>query len=185
MTFHICWGTTEKLLPIVKSLSCPPESLMMLERASSTFLSDNEREKGICLSRYDERENFEAWEHGRIFHDNFELKWKKQDSTFVVIYIGEPKDLPMLDNNRELFDFELHDHDYYLWGEKVTADTLELIGQSETENLFLELQIPRFLYYPVSNKNKKFRVKLSVRHYQNAKTGHLEFYRFRHLEEVS
>lgn len=185
MTFHICWGTTQKLLPIVQSLDCPPDSLMMLECVPSTFLSDNERAKGICLGRYDASENFEDWEQGRIFHDNFELRWEKQDSAFVVVYIGEPKDLPMLDNNRELSDFELHDHDYYLWGEKVTADALELIGQSETENLFLELQIPRFLHYPVTNRNNKSRVKLSVRHYQNAKTGNLEFYRFRHLEEVS
>lgn len=184
MTEQIRWGTTENLLPIVRALDCPPESLMMLERVPSTFLSDDEREKGICLRQYDASENFEAWEQGRIFHDDFELRWEKQDSTFTIIYIGEPKELPMLDT-KELSDFEPHDDNYYLWGEKMTTDTLQSIGQPETANLFLELQIPRLLHYPVPNRNEKFRVKLSARHYLNAKTGALEFYRFRHLEDAS
>ena len=184
MTEQIRWGMAADLLPIVRVLDCPPESLMMLERVPSTFLSDDEREKGICLRKYDVSENFEAWEQGRIFHDDFELRWEKQDSAFAVVYIGEPKELPMLDT-RALSDFDPHDDNYYLWGERVTADTLESIGQPETTDLFLELQIPRLLHYPVSSKNKKFRVKLSTRHYLNSETGALEFYRFRHLEEVS
>ena len=32
MTEQICWGTVEKLLPIVQELKCPPKSLMILER---------------------------------------------------------------------------------------------------------------------------------------------------------
>ena len=183
MTEQICWGTTEKLLPIVQALECPSESLMMLERVPSTFLSDDERKKGICLRKYDASENFEAWEHGRIFHNDFELRWEKQGGAFVVVYIGEPKALPMLDT-RPLLDFETQDDSYYLWGEKMTADILEIIDQQETTNLFLELQIPRLLHYPVSNRNERSRVKLSARHYLNSETGALEFYRFRHLEEV-
>ena len=184
MTEHICWGTTEKLLPIVQALACPPTSLMMLERVPSTFLSDDEREKGICLRKYDASENFEVWERGRIFHKDFELRWEKQDEVFVVAYIGELAVLP-LPHTMPLSDFETQDDSYYLWGEKMTADTLEKIDQPETTNLFLELQIPRLLHYPVSSKNNKSRVKLSARHYLNSETGALEFYRFRHLEEVS
>ena len=184
MTEHICWGTTENLLPIVQALGCPPASLMMLERVPSSFLSDEEREKGICLRQYKASENFEVWEQGRIFHADFELRWEKQDSAFAVVYIGEPKELPMLDT-RPFSDYEIHDDSYYLWGGKMTADTLESIGQPKTADLFLELQIPRLLHYPVSERNEKFRVKLSARHYLNSETGALEFYRFRHLEEVS
>ena len=184
MTEQLGWGTTANLLPIVKELDCPPESLMMLERLPITFLSDDEQDKGICLREYDASENFEAWEHGRIFHNDFELRWEKQDKVFGVVYIGQPKSLSMLDT-KSLSDFEPQDDSYYLWGEKMTADTLKLIGQPEAANLFLELQIPRLLCYPVSdNGNEKFRVKLSARHYLNSETGVLEFYRFLHLEKV-
>ncbi len=183
MTEQICWGTTKDLFPIVQALASPPESLMMLERVPSSFLSDDEREKGICLRKYDDGEDFEAWEYGRIFHDDFELRWEKQSEAFSVVYIGEPKALQIPDT-KPLSDFETRDDSYYLWGEKMTEDTLKLVGQPKTANLFLELQIPRLLRYPVSNRNEKFRVKLSARHYLNAKTGALEFYRFRHLEEV-
>ena len=182
MTEQICWGTTERLLPIVQALACSPESLMMLEGVPSTFLSDDEQQKGISLREYDKGENFEAWEHGRIFHNDFELRWEKQSGAFCVVYIGKPKPLPMPDT-KPLSDFETHDESYYLWGEKMTEDTLQ-IDQLEATNLFLELQIPRLLCYPVSNRNEKFRVKLSARHYLNSETGTLEFYRFRHLEEV-
>ena len=187
MTEQICWGTTKKPYKIIQALDCSSESLMMLERVPTSFLYDDERERGICLRKYDVSENFEIWEQGRIFYDDFELRWEKQDSVFSVVYIGKSKKLSMLDA-RPLSDFETQCNSYYLWGEKMTSDTLKLIGQSETENLFLELQIPRLLNYPVLERNEKsrvIRVKLSVRHYLNSKTGALEFYRFRHLEEVS
>jgi len=184
MTEQLCWGKTAHLLSIVQALDCPLEALMMLERVPSSFVSEAEQEKGICLRKYDASENFEAWERGRIFHNDFELRWEKQDGPFVAVYIGKPKTLPMLDA-KLLSDFETQDESYYLWGEKMTTADLKRIKQPETANLFLELQIPRLLSYPVSNRNEKFRVKLSARHYLNSETGTLEFYRFQHLEEVS
>lgn len=183
MTEQICWGTTEELLPIVQALGCLTESLLMLERVPSAFLSDDERQRGICLRKFDAEEKLEVWEQGRIFHKDFELRWEKHDGVFVAVYIGKLKVLPM-PHTKPLSDFEVQDDSYYLWGEKMTADTLTLIDQSETANLFLELQIPRLLRYPVSNRNERFRVKLSARHYMNPDTGTLEFYRFRQLEEV-
>lgn len=184
MAEQICWGTSENLLPIVHALDCLPESLMMLERVPNVFLSDDEQKRGICLQAYDTNENFEAWERGRIFHNKFELRWEKQGSVFVSVYIGEPTELPM-PHTESLSDFETQDETYYLWGERVSADNLKAIGQPEATNLFLELQIPRLLPYPVPNGSEKSRVKISARHYLNSETGDLEFYRFRHLEEVS
>ena len=184
MTEQICWETTENLLPIVQALNCPSGALMMLERVPNTFLPNDERQKGICLRKYDKDENFETWEYGRIFHNDFELRWEKHDGVFVAVYIGKLKALPM-PNTKSLSDFEIQDDSYYLWGEKMTVDTLKLINQSEIANLFLELQIPRLLCYPVSNRNEKVRVKIAARQYLNSETGTLEFYRFRHLEELS
>ena len=184
MTEQICWGTTEKLSTIVQALDCPPELLMMLERVPTAFLSDDEQKPGICLQKYDASENLEAWERGRIFHNNFELRWEKQGGVFVIVYIGEPTELPM-PHIMSLSEFETQDENYYLWGERMSADNLKAIDQPEATNLFLELQIPRLLPYPVSNRGGKLRVKISARHYLNSETGDLEFYRFRHLEEVS
>ena len=184
MTEQICWGTAENLLPIVHALDCLPESLMVLERVPDVFLPDDEQKRGICLQAYDADENFEAWERGRIFHNNFELRWEKQDGVFVIVYIGEPTELPM-PHTESLSEFETQDETYYLWGERVSEGTLKAIGQPEATNLFIELQIPRLLPYPVSDQGGKSRVKISARHYLNSETGDLEFYRFRHLEEVS
>lgn len=183
MTEQVCWGTTGELLPIVQALEWPDESLMVLERVPSTFLFDDERQAGICLRKYESSENFEAWEHGRIFHNNFELRWEKQGDVFVIVYIGEPTELSM-PHTESLSRFDIQDETYYLWGERISADNLKAIGQPETTPLFLELQIPRLLSYPVSNQGGKSRVKVSARHYLNSETGVLEFYRFRHLEEV-
>ncbi len=184
MTEQICWGTAENLLPIVQALDCPPELLMMLERVPNAFLSDDEQKPGICLQPYDASENLEVWERGRIFHNNFELRWEKQDGVFVIVYIGEPTELPM-PHTESLSEFETQDETYYLWGERMSPDNRKAVGQPNTTNLFLELQIPRLLPYPVSNQGVKSRVKISARHYLNSETRALEFYRFRHLEEVS
>ena len=183
MTEQMYWETSENLLPVVQSLNCTSESLMIFERVPRTFLSDDEGQDGICLRKYDPSENFEAWERGRIFHNNFELRWENQGEIFVIVYIGVRKKLPM-SHTKFLSEFEVHDESYYLWGERMTADARKLLDQPVKTNLFLELQIPRLLHYPVSNQDKKSRVKLSVRHYLNLETGTLEFYRFRHLEEV-
>ena len=183
MTEQLCWGTVGELPEIVSELTYPPETLMMLERVPTTFLADDECKNSISLQKYNPDENLEAWEQGRLFHNDFELRWEKHNVGFVIVYIGEPKTLT-LPHIKSLSDLESHDVSYYLWGERMAADTLKSINQSDTENLFLELQIPRLLSYPVSNQHDKSRVKLSARHYLNSETGTLEFYRFRHLEEV-
>jgi hypothetical protein len=182
---HIYLCRTEELNSIVQSLNCPPESLMMLVRVPTTFLQEAQRENGICLQKYDAGENFDAWEQGRIFHDDFELRWEKENGHFNVVYIGKEISLSIFteEESVKLSEMQTEIVNYYLWGEKLTKDNLKLIGQPETANLFLELQIPRLLRYPVSNRNERFRVKLSVRHYLNSNTGALEFYRFLHLEE--
>ena len=183
MTEQLCWGTTRDLIKIVSELTYPPETLMILERVPTSFLSDAERKNSICLRKYNPDENFETWERGRIFHNDFELRWEKHNADFVIVYIGESKTLT-LPHIKLLSGVESHDVSYYLWGERMTADTLKSIDQPDAENLFLELQIPRLLSYPVSNQQDKLRVKLSARHYLNSETGTLEFYRFRYLEEV-
>ena len=108
----------------------------------------------------------------------------KQGTTFHVVYIGKEKKALSIHDTMSLSGFDIQDENYYLWGEKMTADALKKIGQPQTTSLFLELQIPRLLSYPISNQCGRFRVKLSARHYLNSKTGVLEFYRFRFLEEV-
>jgi hypothetical protein len=182
---QIYWCRTEELNSVVQSLNCPPESLMMLERIPTTFLQEAQRENSICLRKYDADYDFDAWERGCIFNDDFELHWEKENGQFTVVYIGREISLPIFteEESVKLSDMQTEVVAYYLWGEKVTKDNLKLIGQPETANLFLELQIPRLLRYPVSNRNERFRVKLSVKHYLNPGTGVLEFYRFLHLEE--
>ena len=184
MTEQIYWGTTENLLPIVQALDCTSESLMMLERVPTAFLSDDEQNSGICLRAYDANEDLRMWERGRIFHNNFELRWEKQGDVFVIVYIGEPAELPV-PHTKSLSGFKTKDETHYLWGERMSSHNLKAIGQPNATNLFLELQIPRLLPYPISNRGRKSRVKISARHYLNSETGDLEFYRFRHLEEVS
>lgn len=181
MTEQMCWGRSEKLLPILHALDCPPESLMLLERIPNAFLSNDEQKNGICLQVYDASKDIEIWERGRIFHNKFELRWEKQGSVFVIVYIGEPIELSML-HTKSLSEFETQDETYYLWGKKMSVDALESMNQPAAMNVFLELQIPRLLSYPVSNQDGKDRVKISARHYLNSETGVLEFYRFRHLE---
>lgn len=178
------WCSTEDVDSIVQSIELPEDSLMMLELIPNDKLSESEKENGICFRSYQIDEDFNQWEIVRIFNEEFELNWEKQNGKFHVVYIGEKTDLSNFseDTSVDIDQMEIEDKAYYLWGRNLNDETLEQIGRSEDETLFAEIQIPRLLDYPIESKrDKKFRVKLVVRHYLLHST--LKFYRFLRLEE--
>lgn len=183
MAERFYWCVTNDVDSIVRSIELPEDTLMMLERIPDRWLSEPEREVGICFHFYQADEEFNNWERGRVFNEKFELRWEKQNGKFHVVYIGEKSELPNLseDTSIKINQMESKDMAYYLWGKKLDNEALRLIGRPETENLFAELQIPRLFDYPIEKgSDKEFRVKLVVRHYSVHST--LNFYRFLKLE---
>jgi len=167
--------------PTLADLVSADETLMLLEQVPLTWLEDEARKDGLRLEPCETTTDFNGWQRGRIFNPAFELRWERTDGAFQIVYCGQQIDLP---------DFHLADgidltnlvaNSYFLWGAKVQEDDLALIGQPAGSQVFVELQVPRLLRYPVSAQARQ--VKLQVAEYRDA-AGVLVYYRFQGLEEI-
>lgn len=179
----IYWARTDDLNTVVAMLPHHGEALMILERVPTTWLDEDERKEGLCFQQFDGDVDFNMWERGRIFCPTFELRWDRVDGAFQVVYVGEGADLPGLQPASEvnLSVLSVEERAYYLWGERVDDDDLPRIGQPNGTDVFVELQVPRLLRYPVSEQTR--RVKLRVREYKEPATGQLVCHRFHSLEK--
>jgi hypothetical protein len=164
---------------------------MYLERVPNAWLTEPERENGIRLEKFDAATDFAAWERGRIFCEAFELRWEKVDGAFHLVYAGAPVELdhfrPAEVTLTPEEDEGERDGAYHLWGKRVAADKLDLVGAEEEDGYapFVEGKVSRVLYYPVSPADHKQRIKLTVREYVDPEDGRVIYYRFRGIEEVA
>lgn len=183
MTEVIYWARLERLTEAVTALPITDETLMLLERVPVTWLEDEERINGLRLEPFDPTTDFNLWERGRIFNPTFELRWEQVDGSFQAIYCGQEVNLPGFQPAEEVDLSVLSSkiRSYFLWGTRVKEDDLELIGLPTSTQVFVELQVPRLLRYPVSPQAK--RIKLQVCEYRDT-TGVLVYHRFQKLEEV-
>lgn len=172
----ICTGQVTDLAPVISEVEWLEDALMILERVPTHWLSEDERENGILFRKFDVNQDFNSWQVGRIFDKEKELIWKWINMDCQIIYSGLALDLPEFQLNNA--DLERTDPiDYFLWGENVTSKITK--GQPP---VFLELQIPRLLYYPVQCKKKKARPVLKIVEYRDKATGQIQHYRFQCLE---
>ncbi len=183
MADTICWARLESLTDTIAALPTNKETLTLLERVPMVWLEEDARINGLRLEPFDPAVNFNLWERGRIFNPIFELRWEQVDGFFQAIYCGQEVNLPgfQLAEEPGLSTLSSKTRSYFLWGTRVKEDDLGLIGLPTGTQVFVELQVPRLLRYPVSPQAK--RVKLQVCEYRDV-TGTLVYYRFQKLEEV-
>ena len=187
MADTIQWARLTDLLPIISALAWHDLSYMYLERIPEAWVSESERYDGLRLERLDQRTPFNEWERGRLFCQDFELRWEKMDGAFQVVYVGAPPDdLPGFTPTDEL-DLSHADtriRSYYLWGRRVSDEQLTAVGASKqpAAEVFIELRIPRHLHYPVSAAAQQ--VKVQVCEYIDPTSGTTVYYRFQGLEEL-
>lgn len=176
----LLWAQPKDLRTVIGRLPMTETTLMLLERMPTTWLDEDERRSGLRLEPVDPALDFNQWERGRIFDDTFELRWERSDGAFQTVYCGR--------GDVELSEFEpaagelggsrAEDHCYFLWGTRVQEQDLALIGEPPGSTVFVELQVPRLLHYPVDATAQ--RAMLCVREYRDP-SGALIYYRWRGL----
>jgi hypothetical protein len=175
----------DSLQPVIAHLPVTETTRMLLEQVPTTWLDAEERRQGIRLERFDPATDFDAWTRGRIFDAGFELRWERSDGAFQAVYCGLPEmtlpDFQAVDLGAGVQPSEA-DPGYYLWGRKVQEEDLHQIGAAAGSLVFVELQVPRLLHYPVAPTAQ--RVQLRVQEYRDP-SGALVYYRWRGLEEVT
>jgi hypothetical protein len=139
--------------------------------------------------RDDARYDVNLYASGRVFAAEGELRWRQDEGTFQIVYIGEKAQAeallhafqPNAAQPRELQ--QSRETGVYLWGRKVEKQRVctELLYDKtdniETENIFIELRIPQYLCYPFREAPDQSRVQLNAREFYDA-AGRLEYYRF-------
>lgn len=179
----IQWARLTDLAPAIAALMQSAPEWMYLERVPSGWLSEDARVDGLRLTAFEQTEDWNAWERGRIFGAAFELRWEKQDSAFQTVYVGAPCALPgFVVDALDLSTARVSEHAYVLWGRRLSAKDAAEMGLESPPGLttFLEFVAPRVLHYPLDAE----RLALRVREYNDAQNGALLYSRFVRLEAV-
>ncbi len=185
----ILWARLDDPTPAVQALEWPDiVSYMYLEQVPHRWVSAPDMEKGLSLRHLDPNLDFRRWERARLFCQNWELRWEKQDGLFWCVYVGSDRELPDFERAPEL-DLSIAEpvskRCYYLWGLRVSDAALDIVGadpQPGTQ-VFLELRVPRLLRYPVSSDAR--RVKLVTCEYIDPASGQTLYHRCHSLQEES
>jgi len=180
-------GTISFIKPLIQTFPVTSDTLMILEKLPAGWIEfeRHQPDSGLKFTRFNEDEDFSVWGRGRIFNQTAELRWEQTGSGFQVVYIGPPIALSELtaDATFNLADVDKRETCYYLWGQRMSKDQLKDINwpdQAATD-IFVELQTPRVLRYPVET-GVVGRLKLQVMEYYTQQTGHLLMYRFKGVE---
>jgi hypothetical protein len=140
-----------------------------------------------------------AYISGRIFTDQWELRWVRQQSEIRVVYLGVSEYSGTLrdyklENSAERPEPLLPDalktqqKPYYLFGERLRqGDVNKIVGAKQGD--FAEARIPRLLRYPPANcreqkdQQKKRYMQLLVREYVDG-AGNVVLSRFQCLNAI-
>ena len=196
MTEILCRGQVDalnlfQLLAACQELQEPEESLLLTEQLPTHFVNAQERRNMLRFEIYGTEVDVAAYTSGRLFQSDFELHWEQQNSLFQVVYLGSEQ------NKSRLYDFNLkedvtfrnrlesekleyREKKYYLFGEQMDEDEQREHTETVHGKSFVELRIPRLLYYPVQSSSRY--VQLVVREYIDKETGRVEYFRFQTLE---
>ncbi|NJO82766.1 MAG: hypothetical protein HC828_08025 [Blastochloris sp.] len=177
---QIGWTHVPEITATVQAIDWSDTAYMYLEQIPTTLLDESAIRDGIQLKHYGHDTRFDDWKRGRIFDQHQELRWEWTGTCFHVVYCGSslPTDLTTF----PLAIVAEQTHSYYAWGKQIRREDRAMLGLAKEELTFVEAQIPRFLYYPVSDKAEQVCVHMKEFYTSD---GQLGYARWCGLQEVS
>lgn len=161
-------------------------SLILVEMHPQRMVQKEDRQNLLLFAEYPGKLPYKIDEYtaGRIFHEEFELRWEKINSGVQVVYIGNKRTLSLpVEKTDVLQDCVRATSSYYLFGKRLDDEKVSNIGEPAQTDDFAEVRIPRLLRYPVKDKHRDY-VKLNVYEYRHKVTNERILFRFRSLAEV-
>ncbi len=145
-------------------------------------------------------EGYKKYTSGRIFSEDGELRWERQNEQVRIIYLGNPT-FASVKRALEIYNAQFKNKKtaleqleprkptsfYYLFGTKLEKRTIEQINGDQLNNVvkvgdFAELRIHRVLDYPAPGHiPDKGYVQLQVQEYVERDSGRVQLFRFQAL----
>jgi hypothetical protein len=185
----VYFNTVEDITNLIEKCSFLSDSigsLILLEMQPQKLVKKGERENLLYFADYPGElpRLISEYTAGRIFHEEFELRWEKINSKLQVVYIGRKRPVPLLIEQPDILkDCVRPTSSYYLFGKRLDDKAVERIGEPAQRGDFAEVRIPRLLRYPVKDEHMNY-VKLDVYEYRHKITNERILFRFRKLLEV-
>jgi len=167
-------------------LSDSAGSLILLEMQPQKMVEKEDRQNLLFFAEYTGKlpHIINEYTAGRIFNEEFELRWEKINSGVQIVYIGNKQTLSLPTEKTDVLkDCVRATSSYYLFGKRLDDEKVDNIGVPAQTDDFAEVRIPRLLRYPVKDKHKDY-VKLNVYEYRHKVTNERILFRFRSLAEV-
>jgi hypothetical protein len=177
-------GKTDNIAAFITKCDIPDNAYFLGEQQPTWVVKPAERQDLLLFVDYEPTLPFAAYTSGRIFHDEFELRWQKDNGQIQVVYLGNEDHCPQsLLSNQDGIKEDIamqRSRQYYLFGELLRQPDVEKIGKPAREGDYAEVRIPRLLRYPVHDEKR--RVLVTIRESIDEKTGEVEQYRFQKVE---
>src|SRR6266852_2937085 len=181
----------EEVQQVVAHCHFTQDALFLAEQIATHFITKpQERLDLLRFTYFKSSPSCIEYTSGRIFQEDRELRWEKQEDKWRVVYLGQAE------NDAELQEYKLRKNEefssltkrtelkyYYLFGERLRPDDLKKLGKVAQPGDFAVVRIPRILRYPVRQNNRRY-VRLAVCEYLEAATGRVALFRFQCLETV-
>lgn len=161
----ILQGFVDDIGQLLQEFSFPGESWMLLKREDDWF--QREGQEKIVFDAFQQEPDIWEWAKGCVFCRNGEIRWCKANVGYQVVFTGKECISSLKPADINLTDCEIQETKYLLWGKKL--DSPEEYGIESGGSVFLEMQIPRLLTYPVPDDADM--VWLYVREFTSRKTG--------------
>ena len=154
----------------------------LIEQLPSHVITQAQRKDLLRCEPFDASIRFADYTSGRIFRQDFELRWEKEGNAFRVVYVGPERNMSPLKAQGLVLEKKGSAEPYYLFGERLGTEGLEKIGSVAVEGDFADLRIPRLLHYPVEKPQRY--VQLFIQEYADKETGDVVLFRFQAIIAV-
>lgn len=166
-------GTTTNIVDLIEQCAFPADAFLLVEQLPRQVVTEDGRERLLRFARLSDGVDVAPYTGGRIFTRAFELRWEQEDETTRVVYLGEPRTIPGLQDQQQATVDSAGEKRYYLFGTRLEADDIKDMGIQPArpgETYYAEVRIPRLLRYPLA---AKARVQLVVGEYHSPELGQL------------
>ncbi|MBA2287403.1 MAG: hypothetical protein H0W02_18175 [Ktedonobacteraceae bacterium] len=202
MTEEILYtGPTPDIAALIAAFNFPPAAYTLVESMPQRVVTLDIRQDLLCFTRLSDSggpDKLASFTSGRIFQEDFELRWEQISGQTQVVFLGTKdgyeetlRATPGLKPDTEtLQHLHARTRDYYLFGQFLADEDRERMVlpalKSEEEVYYAEARIHRLLHYPVKpdNPKKAPRVQLVVKEYSDTSTGQVRLFRFSGLKAV-